>query len=95
MKFIFPSNYSFKPKLLGIVDYNTAIFILIWSIFIFCLLNLLFTNISLKVFLFIVLCFPIFLFSIVGLNNENILYIFSYLLKFYLYKKIYLYNKDF
>lgn len=94
MKFIFPSNYSFKPKLLGIIDYNTAIFNLIWDIFIFCLINLILTNITLKIFLFIILCFPILLFSIVGFNHENILYVFSYLLKFFIYKKIYLYKKD-
>lgn len=94
MKFIFPANYSFKPKLLGIIDYNTAIFNLIWDIFIFCFINLILTNTTLKIFLFIIFCFPILLFSIVGFNHENILYVFSYLLKFFIYKKIYLYKKD-
>lgn len=93
MKFIFPANYSFKPKLLGIIDYNTAIFNLIWYVFIFCLINLIISDISLKIFLFIIMCFPIFLFSVIGFNHENILYVFSYLLKFYIYKDIYLYKK--
>ena len=26
MKFIFPQNYNFKNKLLGIIDYSTAFF---------------------------------------------------------------------
>ena len=94
MKFIFPSNYSFKAKLLGIIDYNTAIFNLIWDLFIFCLLNLIFNNLSLKIFLFIIFCFPLLLLSIVGFNNENILYVLSYLIKFFLNSRIYLYKKD-
>lgn len=92
MKFIFPANYSFKPKLLGIIDYSTAIFNLIWHIFVFCLINLIFSSITLKIFLFIILCFPILLLSIVGFNHENILYVLFYLTKFYLHNNVYLYK---
>lgn len=93
MKFIFPTNYNFKPKLLGIIDYNTAIFNLILHIFIFCLLNLFFDNFTIKILLFIIICFPILLFSLIGFNHENILYVFSYLIKFFLSRKIYLYKR--
>ena len=92
MNFIFPANYNFKPKLLGLIEYNTAILNLIWHIFIFCLINLIFSSISIKIFLFIMLCFPILLFSIVGFNHENIIYVFYYLIKFYLHKNVYLYK---
>ena len=37
MKFIFPQNYSFKNKFLGIIDYSTLIINLIFYIFIFCI----------------------------------------------------------
>jgi hypothetical protein len=93
MKFIFPTNYNFKPKLFGILDYSTAILNIIWNIFIFCLLNLLFVNLTIKVFLFISLSFPLLLFSIIGFNHENIIYVFLYLLKFFVSRKIYLYKK--
>ena len=92
MKFIFPQNYNFKNKLLGLIDYSTATFVVIWSLFVFCLINLIFTNFKLKLFLFIVLCFPLFIFSIVGFNHENILYVCYYIIKFYNRKKFYIYK---
>ena len=46
MNFIFPSNYAFKNKLFGIIDYTSAIVNLIWYIFIFCLVNLFFSDIN-------------------------------------------------
>lgn len=93
MKFIFPSNYNFKPKLFGIIDYNTAFFNIIWYLFVFCLVNLIFSSLSVKIFLFIILCFPLFLFSIIGFNHENILYVFYYIIKFILSRKVYLYKQ--
>jgi len=92
MKFIFPQNYNFKNKLFGLIDYSTAIVNIIWWIFIFCLVNIFFTKFKLKLFLFISLSFPLFLFSIVGFNHENILYVCYYILKFYNNKKIYIYK---
>ena len=92
MKFIFPQNYNFKNKLFGIIDYSTAIVFVIWSVFVFCFINLIFSNFSLKMFLFIVLTFPLFIFIIVGFNHENILYVIYYILKFYNSRKIYIYK---
>ena len=92
MKFIFPANYNFKPKLFGILDYNTAILNLLWDIFVFCLINLLVNISSVKIVLFILLCFPILLFSIIGFNHENIVYVLSYLIKFFLNRGVYLYK---
>ena len=34
MKFIFPTNYNFRNKILGVLDYPTAIF----NVFYFCIL---------------------------------------------------------
>ncbi len=33
MKFIFPQNYSFKSKFLGIIEYNVLILNIIWCAF--------------------------------------------------------------
>ena len=93
MKFIFPQNYNFNTKLLGIIDYQTAIINIILWIFVFCILNLIFSELLIKIIIFIIICFPIFLLSIIGFNNENILYVLKYLFKFIKGRKLYLYNK--
>ena len=53
MKFIFPQNYKFNTKILGIIDYQTAILNLIWDGLIFLILNIIFRSINIKIFLFI------------------------------------------
>ena len=78
MKFIFPQNYNFKSKFLGIIDYSTLFLNIVWDLFIFSCINLLFQDITFKIFIFVILCFPILLFSIVGFNHENILCIIIY-----------------
>lgn len=93
MKFIFPQNYSFKNKFLGIIDYSTLIINIIFYLFIFSACNLLFTNTNIKIFFFVSVCFPLFLLSITGLNNENIFLVLIYIVKFFKNKKIYLYIK--
>ena len=93
MKFIFPQNYNFNSKLLGFIDYSTAIINVVWFVFIFCLVNLVFTSIDIKIFVFIILCFPVLVFSIVGFNHENIVYVFLYISKYLRTPKVYLYKK--
>ena len=39
MKFIFPQNHDFKNKLLGIIDYSTAIANVVWYAFVFLLVS--------------------------------------------------------
>ena len=59
MKFIIPQNYNFKNKILGILDYQTAIFIVIWCSITFGLLHIFIKNWDIKIFLFISLLFKI------------------------------------
>lgn len=94
MKFIFPQNYNFKSKFLGIIDYSTLFLNIVWDLFIFSCINLLFQDITFKIFIFVILCFPILLFSIVGFNHENILCIIIYLIKYFKNSKLYLYKKS-
>lgn len=94
MKFVFPQNYDFNNKLFGFIDYSTAILNIVWCSFIFCLVNLLFTNLNVKIFIFITLCFPILIFSIIGFNHENVLYVLTYILKYMHKPKVYLYDKS-
>ena len=92
MNYIFPKNYNFKNKIMGIIDYSTAIFNIIVLFLIVSLGNILFIKITNKLIFIIILYLPIFLFSIVGFNNENILYICYYIIKYLLKPKVYLYK---
>jgi len=92
MKFIIPQNYNFKNKILGIIDYPTAIFNVIMFVIIFATMSMLFKNISTRVVFIIVFYFPILLFSLVGFNNESVLYTIFYIIKFLLSPKLYLYK---
>lgn len=93
MKFIFPQNYNFKSKLFGIIDYSVLLLNIIWCSFIFSLLNLIITNFNIKLSIFIITCLPLFIFSVLGFNNENIIYVFYYLYKFIKNRGVYLYKK--
>lgn len=92
MKFIFPQNYNFKNKLLGIIDYSTAFINLLWYGIIFILVNFIFSNLTLKLFFFIIFCFPLLLFSFVGFHGENIISFLTYIIRFYAKPKLYLYK---
>lgn len=92
MKFIFPQNFNFKNKILGVIDYPTAIFNVIYFFFIYGFFNIFVSNLTLKIFFIILFYFPIFLISIIDFNHENILYFFWYMIKFMIRPKIYLYK---
>ncbi len=94
MKFIFPQNYDFKNKILGVIDYSTAFINLLWYALLFLFVNAILKDLSLKVFIFVVLCFPLLLISFAGFNGENIIYVFSYLIRFLLKPKLFLYKKS-
>lgn len=95
MHFIFPKNYNFKPKLLGFIEYSTAILDTIIGVLIYFLVNSVFTNINTKIYVFITLFLPILLISILGINKESFISVFMYMLKFFKNKNIYLYNRKY
>lgn len=92
MNFIFPQNYNFNSKLFGFIDYNSLILNIIWDGFIFIISNSLFNNLSVKICIIIILCFPLLLFTFVGINNKNIIYVFKYVIKFFIKNKLYLFK---
>lgn len=92
MKFIIPQNYDFSSKLFGFIDYGTVLLNVIWCIFIFCTSSIFTTNLFIKLFVIIILCFPVLLFSIIGFNHENVLYVAFYIFKFIRNQKVYLYK---
>lgn len=93
MKFIFPQNYTFKNKIFGFIDYSVAIINLVWVIMIGGLLYICIQDINIKVIVFILLCFPVFLLSISGIHGENIIYVFIYMFKFLIKQKLFFYAK--
>ena len=73
MKFIFPKNYNFKYKILGFIDYTTAILDAIIGFILFGIIHLFISSITVKIYVFILIYLPILLFSIFGLGKENFL----------------------
>lgn len=94
MKFIFPQNYNFKNKLLGVIEYSTIFFNIFFDLIIFLLINLFFNNLNLKIIFFITFSFPILLFSLFGFNGENIVYFTKYFFKFIYKNKVLLFKKN-
>ena len=93
MKFLFPQNYNKGTKLLGFIDYSTAILnIIIWLLN-FAISGILFKSFSNRIVFFIIGALPITLFSIIGFNHENIVYVIRYIIKYYRKPKLYLYKK--
>lgn len=92
MKFIFPQNYNFNYKLFGFIDYTTIFLNIFFGLIIYLISNI-FNNLYLKLCFFIILFFPFLLVSIIGFNNEKIIYIIKYIYlyikspKYYIYKK--------
>lgn len=93
MKFIIPQNYDFKSKAFGFIPYSTLIFNIIWYILVFSILNLFFQDWNIKIFLLISLAFPITLLSIIGLNGEPFIYVLTYIIKYLIRPKLYLFKK--
>lgn len=94
MKFIFPQNYHFHTKLFGLFDYPTAILNFSWWIIVFLITKLLPLPLLDKLIFFIITSFPLFLISLFGFQQENIIYVFYYLYIFWKSDKLYLYKKD-
>ena len=52
MHFIFPKNYNFRPKLFGFIEYTTAVIDIIIALFLYGFVNLIFTSINIKIYIF-------------------------------------------
>ena len=95
MHFVFPKNYNFKPKLFGFIEYTTAILDAIIGFLIYTFVNFVFTNVNIKIYIFISLFLPLLLISILGINKESFLTVFRYIFKFIKNQNIYLYTRNY
>ena len=93
MKFIFPQNYNFNNKLFGIFDYSTIFINIIWGFIIFIFTKF-FNYIYIKLLLFFIFTFPVLLFSLAGFNGESLIYVLSYIFKYLLHQKVFLFQKN-
>ncbi len=94
MHFIFPKNYHFKSKLLGFIDYSTAILDIVIGLVLYFIIHLFIQELSTKIYVFITLFLPVLLFSILGINKESFISVFIYFFKFCKNQNIYLYQKQ-
>lgn len=91
--YYFPENYNKKEKFLGIVDYRLVIVIGIIGIIVFYTLKYIELGIKIKVSLFIVLTGLPAIIILIGVNGENMIDFFKYILKFLIRPKVYVYRK--
>lgn len=93
MKFIFPQNYSLRNKFLGVLDYSTLLINLTWIYIVFNISRLFGFSLYIQLSLVIIFCLPLILFSILGVNNEKILHVIIYLVKYLSKPKLYIFYK--
>ena len=94
MKFIFPKNYKYRAKILGFIDYSTAVVDLIIGIILFLFLKIFVKKISTRIYIFIILFVPIILFSIFVADGENIIVYLVRIIRFMKRRGVYFYSKN-
>lgn len=93
MKFIFPQNYSFSNKLLGFLDYSTAIFFCIFGACLYGILHLCIPTLFMRLSVFILLFLPIVLLGCIGFNHEKITYVCYYMIRYFFSPRYYIFYK--
>ena len=93
MKFIFPKNYRYRAKILGIIDYVTAIVDSLIGILLFFIIRIFIKKITTQIYIFVILFLPILLFSVFVSDGENIITYTIQIIKFIKKRGIYFYDK--
>lgn len=95
MKFIFPKNYKYRAKILGIIDYGTAIIDLLLGIVLLFLIKIFTKRITTIIYVFIILYVPVLLFSIFIAQGENIITYIIMTYKFFKRRGVYFCDKNY
>ena len=90
--YIFPKNYNFKNKIGGVIDYPTAIFNLLFIFLWYKFISIFKLTLTSKLIFISIFYTPIFLVSIFNHNDDNIICIAYYVIKFLVRPKLYLYK---
>lgn len=93
MNFIFPKNYNYSFKFMGMFSYLSILVNIIWALVVYFLVSLLFTSFIVKLYGFIILFLPVCLFTLLNKSNENILIVLFFLAKYIIKPKVYFYDK--
>ena len=93
MKFIFPKNYRYRAKILGFIDYVTAIVDSLIGILLSFIIRIFVKKITTQIYILIVLFVPIILFSVFVSDGENIITYTIQIIKFVKRRGIYFYEK--
>ena len=93
-KFIFPMNYKFSAKFLGIIDYSTLLPFSIYSTIIIAILYFLKIDFFLSFAIFIILVVPPLLLLSIGINNQPAIPYIIAVYKYHKKSKLYLYKND-
>lgn len=93
MTFIIPQNYKYKNRILGIIDYPTAVLNIIWNLILYFIVKNIPVIVTTKIFIFSALSFPVLLLTIFGFNNESPLFTIKYIIRYLIRPKVYLFDK--
>jgi len=91
MKFIIPKNYNYHTKLLGIFDYPTAIFNIVFLLLLWFFFGIFIHSLTWHLSFVFIFYIPIFLISISNAYYESPVFQIYYILKFIIRPKLYLY----
>lgn len=94
IKYIFPLNYKYSDKLLGIIEYKTLIPLCVYGAILLLILSNIHIDFLFSCSIFIVLFFPPLFLSINTINGETIFSFIFAIIKFKKNSKVYLYEKD-
>lgn len=93
-KYIFPMNYTYSSKFLGILDYKTLLSLSIYAGILIFLLHLLNFDFFVSFGIFIFLTLPPLLLLSLGINNQPAISYFKAIYNFSKNSKFYLFKKD-
>jgi len=92
------SNYKRQNKWLGIIDYKSLVFIVIYGFIIFLLIKKINFSFTVSLYIFIILMSPLIVLLFINTNNGSAIDILIILLKYFFKNKIYVnlkyYSKD-
>lgn len=84
------SNYKRKHKWLGIIDYKSLVFLIIYLFILYNLISIIPLQIMHKIYLFLFLSIPLLSIFIININNENVIDTLIIIINFYINKKIFI-----
>lgn len=93
-KYLFPFNYRYSSKFLGMIDYQTLLPLAIYAAVLGFLLHLFAIDFFLAFGIWIVLVLPPLLLLSIGINRQPAIPYLLAIFRFYQKNKLYLYKND-